>query len=100
MLTCIASFEVRKRLALLLFDDQEHLHLVINAANKSRSAYRKLKTKLSAQGERVQSFQGLMKVIATVARNEVEPLKIKKGALLDGAQIECVSAKSTGSFVC
>ena len=78
MLAYYVEFEMRKRLAPLLFDDEDQQRLVVKVAKKSPSAYRKSKTKLTADGDRVQSFQGLMKVMATVARNEVEPLKMKK----------------------
>ncbi len=78
MLAYYVEFEMRKRLAPLLFDDEHEQRLVVKAAKKSPWAYRKSKTKLTADGDRVVSFQGLMKVMATVARNELEPLKMKK----------------------
>ena len=69
---------MRKRLAPLLFEDEDKQRLVVNATKKVPSAYRKSKSKLTAQGERVRSFEGLMKVMTTVARNEVNPMKINK----------------------
>ncbi len=78
MLAYYVEFEMRKRLTPLLFDDGHEQRLVVKAAKKSPSAYHKSKTKLTVDGERVVSFQGLMKVMATVARNVVEPLKMKK----------------------
>ena len=78
MLAYHVEYEMRERLAPLLFDDEHTQQLTVRAATKSPSAYRKSKTLLNADGEPVHSFQTLIKDLATVGRNRVRPLKMKK----------------------
>ncbi len=77
MLAYYVEFEMRKKLAPLLFDDECVKRLDVKPARKSPSAYRKEKTKLNAAGEPVHSFQTLMQDLATLCRNRIRPLKRK-----------------------
>ena len=77
MLAYHVEFEMRRKLAPLLFDDEVDKQLTVTPAKKSRSACHKSVTRRNAQGEPVHSFQTLMKELATVGRNRVQPLKMK-----------------------
>ncbi len=78
MLAYHVEFEMRKRLAPLLFDDEQPHQLTVTPARKSPSARRKARTGLTDRGEPVHSFQTLIKDLATVGRNRIRPLKMKK----------------------
>ena len=78
MLAYYVEFEMRRRLAPVLFDDESEKPLQVTAAEKSPSAKRKSKTRRTAAGEPVHSFQTLMKDLATLSRVRVRPMKMKK----------------------
>ena len=78
MLAYYVEFEMRQNLAPLLFDDEYERPLTPSPARRSPSAERKAKTKLTADGEPVHSFQTLMKDLATLCRVRVRPMKMKK----------------------
>ncbi len=78
MLAYYVEFEMRKKLAPLLFDDEHEKRLNVKPARKSRSAKLKENTKRTASGEPVHSFQTLMQDLSTVCRNRIRPMKMKK----------------------
>ncbi len=78
MLAYYVEFEMRSRLAPVLFDDESEKLLQVTAAHKSPSARRKSHTRRTAAGEPVHSFQTLMKDLATLSRVRVRPMKMKK----------------------
>ena len=66
---------MRRALAPLLFDEEDRAaaeaqrQSVVAPAQQSPQAQRKARTKRTAQGEPVHSFQTLLKDLATIARN-------------------------------
>ena len=78
MLACHVEFEMRNRLAPVLFDDESEKPLQVTAAEKSPAARRKSKTRRTAADEPAHSFQTLMKDLATLSRVRVRPMKMKK----------------------
>ncbi|MBM4431676.1 MAG: IS1634 family transposase [Chloroflexi bacterium] len=75
MLAYYVEWHMRRALAPLLFDDEDHAAAeaqrpsVVAPAQRSPQAQRKAQTKRTAQGEPVHSFQTLLKDLATIARN-------------------------------
>ena len=78
MLVCYVDFEMRNKLAALLFDDEHERHLVVKAARRARSAYRKVTIGPMPMATRCHSLPTLLKNLATVVRNRGRPMKIKK----------------------
>lgn len=78
MLAYYVEWHMRRALAPLLFDDQERAATerrasVVGPARRSESAERKARTKRTAAGEPVQSFRSLLKHLATMTKNRVQP---------------------------
>lgn len=79
MLAYYAEWHMRSALAPLLFDDEnkdeaEALRAsAVAKAQRSPQARRKDATKRNASGEPVQSFQGLLKTLAGIAKNRIQP---------------------------
>lgn len=77
MLAYYVEWHMRRALAPLLFDEEDRAaaeaqrQSVVAPAQRSPQAQRKARTKRTAQGEPVHSFQTLLKDLATVARNTV-----------------------------
>lgn len=79
MLAYYVEWHMRRELAPLLFDDEHKADAealresVVAKAQRSPQARRKDKTKKTAEGMPVHSFQGLLKVLSTVAKNRIQP---------------------------
>lgn len=80
MLAYYVEWHLRKRLAPLLFDDEEpaaarHQRRAspVAPAQRSPSAERKALTKTTKDGFPVHSFQGLLTALATLTKNRVRP---------------------------
>lgn len=79
MLAYYVEWHMRRKLAPLLFDDEEPeageelRSSLVAPAQRSPSAKRKAKTKKTAEGLPVQSFSSLLKEMATLAKNRVQP---------------------------
>lgn len=80
VLICMLAFHVewhmRRKLAPLLFDDQEpgqRRGSVVSPSQRSATAQTKAKTKRTPDDFPVQSFQDWLKDLATIARNCVQP---------------------------
>ena len=77
MLAYYVEWHMRRALAPLLFDEEDRAaaeaqrQSVVAPAQRSPQAQRKARTKRTALGEPVHSFQTLLKDLATVARNTV-----------------------------
>ena len=77
MLAYYVEWHMRRALAPLLFDEEDRAaaeaqrQSVVAPAQRSPQALRKARTKRTAQGEPVHSFQTLLKDLATIARNTV-----------------------------
>jgi hypothetical protein len=88
MLAYYVEWQMRRALAPLLFDDEDRpgaeksRRSVVAAAERSPSAARKAHTKRTADGHPVHSFQSLLKDLATIAKNRVQP-KIAGAATFD-----------------
>lgn len=79
MLAYYVEWHMRRALAPLLFDDEHKdeaealRESVVAKAQRSPQARRKDKTKRNAEGLPVQSFQGLLKTLGTIAKNRIQP---------------------------
>ncbi len=79
MLTYYVEWHLRQRLALLLFDDhdrkqaQEQRTSIVAAALRSDAALKKDRTKRTAAGDRVHSFQSLLANLGTQCQNLIRP---------------------------
>ena len=88
MLAYYVTWHMRHWLAPMLFEDEEPKvaealrDSVVAAAKRSPSADKKARTKRTAEGEPVHSFQTLLKDLATIAKNRVQP-KIAAGNRAD-----------------
>jgi hypothetical protein len=77
MLAYYVEWHMRRALAPLLFDEEDRAaaeaqrRSVVAPARRSPGAQRKARTKRTAQGEPVHSFQTLLKDLATVAKNTI-----------------------------
>jgi hypothetical protein len=77
MLAYYVEWHMRRALAPLLFDEEDRVaaeaqrQSVVAPAQRSPQAQRKARTKRTARGEPVHSFQTLLKDLATVARNTI-----------------------------
>ncbi len=78
MLAFYVEFEMRRRLAPMLFDDEESGRLAVRLAEKSAAARSKAARKRTADGRPVHSFQTLLRDLATLCRNRVRPMKMKR----------------------
>jgi hypothetical protein len=79
MLAYYVEWHMRQLLAPLLFDDDDKQQAqaardsIVAPATRSSSARRKARTKLTADGLKVHSFQTLLADLATIAKNRIQP---------------------------
>lgn len=79
MLAYYVTWHMRRALAPMLFEDDDKAtaemlrYSVVSTARRSPSADAKARTKRAADGEPVHSFQSLLKDLATIAKNRVQP---------------------------
>ncbi|MDI7268006.1 MAG: IS1634 family transposase, partial [Myxococcota bacterium] len=79
MLAYYVEWHMRRDLAPLLFDDQDKKAgearrvSVVAPAMRSEQAEQKARTKRTADGEPVHSFQTLLSDLATIAKNRIQP---------------------------
>jgi transposase len=79
MLAYYVVWHMRRALAPMLFEDEDKeiaealRYSVVSPARRSPSAEGKARTKHTADGEPVHSFQSLLKDLATIAKNHVRP---------------------------
>lgn len=79
MLAYYVEWHMRRELAPMIFDDEEReladalRESIVAPAERSPSAEAKARTKRTAMGEPVHSFQTLLTDLATIARNRVRP---------------------------
>lgn len=79
MLAYYVTWHMRRALAPMLFADEEKevaealRYSIVSPARRSPSAEGKAMTKRTADGEPVHSFQTLLKDLATIAKNRVQP---------------------------
>ncbi len=79
MLAYYVIWHMRRSLAPLLFEDEEQevaealRDSVVSPAKRSPTSERKARTKHTADGEPVHSFQTLLKNLATIVKNRVQP---------------------------
>jgi transposase len=79
MLAYYIEWHMRRALAPMLFDDDDKAAAahrrksVVAKAQRSEKAERKLRTKLTPDGSSVHSFQTLLRDLATLAKNRVQP---------------------------
>ena len=77
LLACYVEWHMRRRLAPLLFDDQDPAGApqssVVAPAEVSRAARQKARSKRTADGQPVRSFRTLLEDLATIVRNQVVP---------------------------
>jgi len=76
MLAYYVEWHMRRKLAPLLFDDQQpgqRTGSPVSPAQRSTSALTKARTRETPDGLPVQSFQGWLKDLATVVRNQIQP---------------------------
>jgi hypothetical protein len=77
MLAYYVEWHMRRALAPILFDDEEREEAealrasVVAPSRRSAKAERKARTKRTANGEPVHSFQTLLNDLATIAKNRV-----------------------------
>lgn len=80
MLAYYVQWHMRQALAPMLFDDEARLAAeklrpsVVAPARRSASAERKAQSKRTEQGDVVHSFQTLLKDLATVTKNRIQPV--------------------------
>ncbi|RMD73689.1 MAG: hypothetical protein D6820_18105, partial [Lentisphaerae bacterium] len=72
------EWEMRQRLAPILFDDEQHDGLnrcgnPVAPAQRPAKALRKAANKVNNDGEPIHSFQTLLKDLATTTRNMIQP---------------------------
>lgn len=88
MLAYYVTWHMRQALAPLLFDEEHKdqaealRESVVAKAQRSPQAQRKDKTQRNAEGLPVQSFQGLLKTLSTIAKNRIQP-KLKGAQAFD-----------------
>jgi hypothetical protein len=88
MLAYYVEWHMRRALAPLLFDDEHKADAealrtsVVAKAQRSPEAKRKDRTKRNENGEPDQSFQGVLKTLAGVAKTRIQP-KLKGAAAFD-----------------
>jgi transposase len=88
MLAYYVEWHMRRDLAPLLFDDEHKVEAqalresVVTKAVRSGPAKQKDRTRRTAEGIPVQSFQGLLKTLSGVTRNRVQP-KLKGAKAFD-----------------
>jgi len=79
MLAYYVEWHMREKLAPLLFDDeepemaQELRDSVVQPAQRSPTALRKVNTRQTAEGFPVQSFQTLLQNLGTIVKNRIQP---------------------------
>jgi len=79
MLAYYVEWHMRQLLAPILFDDDDKQQAqqarvsIVAPATRSSSAKRKARTKLTADGLKVHSFQTLLADLATIAKNRIQP---------------------------
>jgi transposase len=79
MLAYYVEWHMRQKLAPILFDDDEHemaeilRKSVVAPAERSPKALEKARTKQTDEGLPVQSFQSLLKDLATIAKQHISP---------------------------
>jgi len=79
MLAYYVEWHMRQLLAPLLFDDEDKQQAQaartssVAPATRSSSAKRKARTKLTADGLKVHSFQTLLADLATITKNKIQP---------------------------
>ena len=73
MLAYYVEWNMRKALAPLIFDDESptRQRSPVASAKRSASALKKASTKRNADGDPVESFQGLLRSLRTIARNRM-----------------------------
>jgi len=87
MLAYYVEWHMRRALAPILFDDEEQEETpigserasVVAPASRSPKAERKARTKRTANGEPVHSFQTLLEDLATITKNRVRPKTLRPG---------------------
>jgi hypothetical protein len=81
MLAYYVEWHLRRGWTPLLFDDHEAAQAqaartsVVATAQRSAAAKRKARTKTTAEGWPVHSFQSLLGDLATIIKNRVEPIQ-------------------------
>ena len=89
MLAYYVEWHMRRDLAPMLFDDDEKAtasalrRSVVAPAQRSPRALRKAQTKRTGEGAPVHSFQTLLRDLATIARNRVQPKQAPAEASFD-----------------
>jgi len=89
MLAYYVEWHMRRALAPMLFDDDDQAAAsalrtsVVAPAQRSPRALRKAQTKCTADGAPVHSFQTLLRDLATIARNRVQPKQAQAEASFD-----------------
>jgi transposase len=79
MLAYYVIWHMRRWLAPMLFEEEDHdvaealRDSVVSPARRSPASERKARTKLTTDGEPVHSFQTLLKDLATIVKNRVQP---------------------------
>lgn len=79
MLAYYVEWHMRRALAPMLFDDNDkdaaarRRKSAVAKAQRSQEAERKAHTKLTSEGDPVHSFQSLLRDLATVVKNRVQP---------------------------
>jgi Transposase DDE domain len=79
MLAYYVEWHMRQLLAPILFDDDDKPQAqaartsIVAPATRSQSAKNKARTKLTADGLKVHSFQTLLADLATIAKNNIQP---------------------------
>jgi len=79
MLAYYVEWHMRQLLAPVLFDDDDKRQAqaartsIVAPATRSSSAKRKARTKLTADGLKVHSFQTLLADLATITKNKIQP---------------------------
>jgi len=79
MLAYYVEWHMRQLLAPVLFDDDDQRQAqaartsIVAPATRSSSAKRKARTKLTADGLKVHSFQTLLADLATITKNKIQP---------------------------
>jgi len=97
MLAYYVEWHMRRALASMLFDEEDRAaaqaqrRSVVAPAQRSPQAQRKARTKRTAQGEPVHSFQTLLEDLGTIAKNEI----VFKTGHLDGEEEPTVERVTT-----
>lgn len=102
MLAYYVEWHMRRALAPLLFDDEHKdeaealRESVVAKAQRSPQAKKKDKTERNADGEPVQSFRDVLKMLRGVAKNRIQPKLKGNQALRQGHRSVPPPAASTG----